>query len=150
MHLSVLKCFLTFISLKTHNKRCELSYKEQQCRCKLLKTLHPGEIRTRDLLFRCRRRWPCRQSFYLCFFFVLIVNLWKLLLNFIALAAESLPCVLVSWVTFYSCSAFFVCDGQGDQIGRIFALWVIVYILWEVFWKLQKLSILQFGNFFSR
>jgi hypothetical protein len=29
-------------------------------------------------------------------------------------------------------------EGQGDQIGRIFAQWVIAYIHWVVSWKFQK------------
>jgi hypothetical protein len=45
-----------FISLKFTQKQCDLSYKGDHCNVgKLLKTLHPGDIRTRDLLFRWQR-----------------------------------------------------------------------------------------------
>jgi hypothetical protein len=36
---------------------------------------------------------------------------------------------------------------QGDQIGRIFAYWAIVFF-WQFFWKLQK-EPKFLGNFFS-
>jgi hypothetical protein len=57
----LLLVFEEFIFLKTHNTYLTMHIKfwKQHCNvCKTLKTLHPGGIRTRDLLFCRRTRWP--------------------------------------------------------------------------------------------
>jgi hypothetical protein len=35
---------------------------------------------------------------------------------------------------------WFECRNQGDQIGRIFAYWAIVYVLWAVFEKITEVE----------
>jgi hypothetical protein len=54
--------FLTFISLKYTQINANQVTKNSIAMYEVLKTSHPGEIRTHDLLIRWRRRWPLHQG----------------------------------------------------------------------------------------